>query len=713
MAKKSKPKPKKRIWRALLLTVLGLGVFLLMFVSAFVFNPFEGALPELRDVVPRGVNFFVRKRGLAADFDPFPEPRFWPALSAANGFDAVENGPLGRAWGPELRKAADSARQAADEVRRATGGWVDLLDDIVGREVVVAGYTMDYSAQPPRPLAEPHWCVYTRVSWKIKAAYGMAGFGFVAGMAADQGVQIANEDDLLVITLPGQPGPIYVKRFLDVLMVANGRKLLDQAQALILGNRDEEPIGQQPAYTDGAVARIDEWARDNDVADPNVLEFLVEPNAFDGFQRYASRWPNPQNPDSMNERVLASFLNLKGWTQVTGGLLFADGVLGATGEVGLNSKQHTQFQSSFYTTDKQRRAQWLDDFLRMVPESSCAAAALRVPAGDFLHAMFDALEPDEKSLINDALRRATFQGTQVRDVRDLVDRIRIAFQSRTGFVFRRNQPDTSRDKETGELLVPVTAKSPMPQVAWVFWLRPNGAPLVEELVTMLRTYYSSFGFRKVWHLKVPIGNSGATLPEPVTEFTNPQIPATGEIAMIVFRDFFVVSNSGPLIRDILRTRYGVRTGARSIRESREYDEVERELSDTLSGLVWLDGPNLEPVFDDYLAFADQSSVDPDPKWMMDMRPSAEDAVRRRDYPRYPSISSMPKSLTEPGGEFDRRVVAYMREQWARTRTSFTAADRLAVEQLRGLARMMRAAAVQVELANNYIRYQVRVMTDVR
>ena len=71
-------------------------------------------------------------------------------------------------------------------------------------------------------------------------------------------------------------------------------------------------------------------------------------------------------------------------------------------------------------------------------------------------------------------------------------------------------------------------------------MKPGRVQLVESLVTMLNSYSKSFGFNQVYHLPVPFGNS--YLPEPVTEFTNPQIPATGEIAMIVFRDFFIVSN---------------------------------------------------------------------------------------------------------------------------------------------------------------------------
>ncbi|MCK5941949.1 MAG: hypothetical protein KAI24_08285, partial [Planctomycetes bacterium] len=680
---KSKPKTgKRRIWRTLLYAVLGLLVFLLMFVSAFIFNPFEGSLPELRDVVPRGVNFFVRKQNLAADFDPFPEPKFWAAMADARGFDALAQGSIGQSLRQNgFDRAVVTAREEFARIAAESNGFLDIMGDVIGDEVIVAGYNQDYSVSPPRPLAEPMWCVYTRVNWRVKLLHGLAGFGFVQGMLEEQGMKMTTQDDLLVVTQPnGQV--IYIKRDRDALMIANQTRLLEEAQMLLDGSRDVEPIGQQPAYTDGALKRIEEWSVRNDVDDPNVLEFVVEPNAYDGFRRFAASWPNAQNRDSMNERVLASFVNLNGWMQVTGGVMFEPGFLGATGQIGLNSKQHTAFQSSFYTAEKQRRDQWLDPFLNMVPETACAAAALRVPVGEFLHAMFDALEVDEKSLINDALRRSNFNGTRVNDAGDLIERLRIAFQPRAGFVFRRNEPDLSRDKETGELLVPVAAKSPMPQVAWVFWLRPGGARLVDALSKMLRDYYTSFGFRKVYYLSVPY--AGGHFREKVSEFTNPQIPATGEIAMITFGEFFVVSNSGPLIKDILRTRYGAQSRMRSIRDLERFRAVEDELSPSLNGLVWVDGENLTPVIDDYLAFADASTAQPNPEWMMLTRPSAEDFVRRKHYPQYPSKASMPPNLIQQGGEFDQKVVAYMREKWTKERTNFSADDRQSLQQLRGL-----------------------------
>ena len=705
------PKKKRRLLRTLAIAIGSLVAFLVLFVLAFIFNPFEGSVPDVRDVVPRGVNFFARKQLLAQDFETFPEPRFWAELRDARGWNELAEGPLVRGLRQDGYEAAlQGVADALAKVRSDSGGWFDPMRDAIGTEIAIAGYEQDYGKSPPQPLAAPWWCCYLRVSWRAKAALGVAGLGMAQDQLRSQGIELATEGEFLTVRTPQLREPLYVKRYLDLVMVANHPRLLEQSQLLIDGSRDEEPIGQMAAYSDGVDKRVTAWADTNNVFQPNVLEFVVEPNAFDGFRRKAAEWPNANDKDSMNQRVLASFLNLKGWQQVAGALMFRPGALSFTGQVGLNSRQHTPFQTTFYRAEKQSRQQWLDPFLRMVPESACAAAALRMPAGEFLTAMFDALEPAERELLDDGMRRASFQGQQLSGTRDLIDKLKVAFLLRTGFVFRRNQPDLSRD-DKGELQVPVTARSPVPQVAWVFWLRDGSYPILEQFVTMMRTHYSTFGFRKVYHLNVPY--AGGNLEEKVTEFTNPQIPGTGQIAMVVFRDFFVLSNSGPLVKDIVRTRYSA-DRARSIVEHDAFQtEIEPELPSELNGLIWLQGRNLVTLFDDYLAFAEGASELPDPEWMRTSRPAAEEQVRRARFPQYPSKASMPRSMTEPGGEFDQAVVAFLRESWRKVRTNFTAEDRQQAQQLRAMAQLLNVGYLQLELENNYIRFQGKLVPDFR
>lgn len=713
----SSPKPKspargRRLLRNLAIALGALLVFLGLFVVAFVFNPLEGSLPEVLDAVPRDVNFCVRKQALADDFADFPVPRCWDDLNLSPGFPELLDGPLVRGWRRDgLDAVLRQLRDMHERVRADTGGWLDILRDLIGSEVVVAGYEQDYSRQPPQPLATPQWCAYTRVSWRIKAALGVLGLGIGKAQLEQAGIALAAEGGIWSLRLPGQAEPLFLRRHLDLLMVGNHRRLLERSQALIDGSREDEPLGKTAEYTLGVQKRVERFAQASGQDRSNAVEFLIEPNAFDGFRRTAASWPNAGNQDSMNERVLASFLNLKGWLRAAGALMFGDQELATTGRVVLSSKQHTAFQSSFYQAEKQHRKDWLDPFLRMVPEDACAAAALRMPAGEFLRAMFDALEPAARDLVNDGMRRCTLRGEQLTGTEDLIERLKPAFLQRTGFVFRRNKPDMSRDPATGELYVPVSARSPMPQVAWVFWLRPGTNKLLEDFSTTMLDQYGNFGFRKAWKLPVPFGNT--KLPEPVVEFCNPMIPATGEIAMIVFSDFFVISNSGPLIKDILRTRYRA-DGLRSVADLDDYSElVERELPAELNGLVWLRGANVLPVIDDFVKFAEADSEIPDAEWLVANRSAAEDHVRRTQFARYPNKASMPASLTQPGGEFDNAVRARLDEVWKQQRSSFTADDRAKMQQLRALATLCRTAYLQVELENNYIWFQGKVVGNGR
>ena len=448
------------------------------------------------------------------------------------------------------------------------------------------------------------------------------------------------------------------------------------------------------------------WVEVNQAESVNSVEFSAATASFDAFRRFAATFPDAKNIDSMNERVMASFLNLKGWNSVSSALMFERTGLSVLGRIVLNSNLHTPFQSSFYRAEKQDKKDWLMPFLRMVPDSACAAAALRMPAGEFLHAMYDSLIQSEREGLDDALRRCTFKSQQLADTRDLIDRLKIALLPRMGFVFRKNVPDLSKN-EQGQLYFPVTARSPVPQFAWVFWLREDvrdprdGRSPADELVDTLRKYaVPVFRFSNVYNLPVD------GLPEPVWEFANAQIPGTGEIAAIVFRDFLVLSNSGPLIRDILRTRYNFGS-LKSIVEDPQFRRIEDELPNALNGFVWLRGQRLLSVLDDYRGASEQQNVEPDPAWIMEQRSAAEDAVRRAKYPQYPSLASMPKSVLD--GEFQDAVRAYLREQWSKASAGFSAQDLPAIDQLRGFSKLVDAAYLQLELENNYIRFQGKLV----
>lgn len=705
-------KRKRKLLKVAGISLGILSILFCLFVVAFVFNPLEGSLVDLRDAVPREVDFFLRKQQPAADFAAFPEPAFWTEFAETQDWRELQKGPLVQSLkrdGAErlLQQAADGVR----EVREQTGGWIDPLRDLIGSEILLAGYFEDRTGGQPRPLPEPWWCMYTRVSWRVRAAWGIARWGIVQSSVASRGVEMQSDGPVLVIKLRNGT-TFFAARHLDCLMLGNSRHLIDQALALIAGAEHEEPFGRSAKYTDGVLEQIRRWTDATKAESVNALEFSISPNLTDGFRSFAQGWPNPAHPDSMEQRVLASFLNLKGWNSISGALLFdsePDSV-SFLGEVVLNSHMHTPFQSQFFRLEQQALDRWLDPFLRMVPVNACAAAALRMPAGEFLHAMNDALAPAEKEELNGLLRTVSLQNQQLGGTRDLIERIKLSLLPRTGFVFRKNVPDLSRDEKTGNLMIPVSALSPTPQFAWVFWVRDGGAPLLDDVVNMLSTYAKTvFGFKNVYHLDMSLSGGGSGK-HWVTEFANPWIPGTGEIATLVFRDFFVLSNSGPLIKDMFRARYQV-GGARSIMELGDLRTFYGELPGSLNGFVYLRGPQLAEVLDDYRAHIEQMNRDPDAGWMLSVRAQVQDEVRRKRFAQYATVAGIPEALR---ADFEAAVVQAMRELWERQqRSGVTSADLASVLQLRAMCRAMQGAYVAVQLENNYIRYQGKVIADYR
>ncbi len=708
-----------RILKKLAIAAFLLFALVALFLAAFVYNPFEGNLVDVRDVVPREVDFYVRKANLRDDFGGegerleigrgvLPEPKFWGQMTDANGWLDLQPGPFATSFRRDTRPQLQQAVDGLAQLQEASGGFLDVARDVIGTELVVAGYTEDRSKQPPQPLQQPWWCVYARVSWRLRFAHGLMGWSMVQDQARAGGLEITAQDGLFQLRSNQLAQPLFLARRLDCLMVGNSKELLLQSLRLADDTDDEQPFGLAAHYTEGVTAPLARWVEANDAESPNVLEFSAATMAIDGFRRSAAKWPDANNRDSMNERVLATFLNLKGWNSVSGAMTFEKDALSVFGRVVLNSNLHTPFQSAFYRAEKQDKEQWLTPFLLMVPDSACAAAALRMPAGEFLTAMYESLLPNEREMFDDAMRRCMFQGAQLADARDLIDKLKLSLLPRMGFVFRKNKPDMSRN-EKGELYVPVVARAPLPQVAWIFWLRQDvrtgaeGRTPADDLVEMLRKYGGPvFKFSNVYNLPVD------SLPEPVWEFTNPQIPGTGEIAAIVFRDFLVLSNSGPLIKDILRTRYNFGS-MRSIVEDATFRRVSDELPHALNGFVWLRGSQLLSVLDDYRAASEQQNTEPDPEWIMAQRSSAEEVVRRAKYAQYPSLASMPKNLLE--GEFQNEVRAYLREQWSKAAPGFSAETLPELDQLRGMAKMLDAAYLQLELENNYIRFQGKAVTN--
>ena len=86
----------------------------------------------------------------------------------------------------------------------------------------------------------------------------------------------------------------------------------------------EDSFGRSASYHDGVEKRLRDW--ENMVGEPaNAVEFYMRPDRYFPLVDWDDGWPDPRHPDDMNERVMASFLNLQNWLFLTGSAIFEHG----------------------------------------------------------------------------------------------------------------------------------------------------------------------------------------------------------------------------------------------------------------------------------------------------------------------------------------------------------------------------------------------------
>lgn len=676
---------RKKFWKILGVSLVVLTTLLLLFVVAFVFNPFEGALPDMRELVPRNIDYFLRKVDLREDFSEFPKPNFWNDLKASSGYRVWEDGEtyrelaLDQGLDQALSQLADASAQVAET------GVIDLLDDFLGEEVIICGRLV------PSGFADSEFCLYTRVSLTARFAWGLAQWPSVQVQMAREGLNLAAAGEgRMQLTLPGQP-KLYLARYLDCLMISNSSLLLDESLELaesISGASDS--FGGSADYRDGVEGRIRDWERTTGVERANAIEFYLRPDRVLPMIPGLDNWPDARHPEDWNQRVLASFLNFSGWRFLTSSLIFEEDSLTILGRVDLNRNNHTPFQAEFFKAEPQARRLWLDDFLGMVPgQGACAAAALRMPAGEFLAEMHDAMEPGMRTLLDESLRKTG----KYENTRDLIDKLRPALLDRTGFVFFPAREETEFE---------VYEPSPAPLIAWVFWIREGAREPIQEFYDFLETNYKNLGFPNAYNLTLTSGSGG----DKARSYANPNIPGTGHIAILVYGRFFVVSNSDYLIRYMIKAR----SQGGSLLENADYARIKAELNNRLNGFVFINGKQMERVIDDYLEFMERGYDAPDPGWLESTKSRYERQIFRTSYLRFRSINQIPDAQLD---KFRDEVYEAQTKAWAQEKLRFLAGDRNALIEAKGLCRLFSSAYLQLGLDPQAMSWTSRFLMEYR
>jgi len=689
----------KKLLKITGITVGSVIILVLLLVAAFVYNPFEASLPAMKDVVPRNVDFCVRKANLLADFegreDGFPVIPAVKDLFSREAWQQVLSGPAAAKYGLSgLERSLADARRTFQELRNS---HLHLVRDVVGEEVLVAGRFVS------RDRAK--WCAYLSVGWRIRFAYGLLQYGFVQEQLRQNGIslqQVGDDPPFYKIRLRGSPQDMYVIRERNCLIVSNDLKLAqDSWECAVGGPNAPEPLTRSSHYIDGVDNAIKAWKKRTEVPDPNTLEIFLRPGQLLPLIPQLRHWPNPKQEDSRNERVAASFVNFNSWRFLSGSLVFESNSLSLLLDLEVDNTRHTKFLKDFFKTERDERSKWMDDFVGMVPANAVAAASLRMPAGGFLHEMYQqGLDSAEKEVLNDTLR----QTTVYKDVTNLIDKVKLSFLPRVGIVLSKNERSA-----TFRELFPVQEETAMPQWVWVFWVAPGREQPVQEFVNTLKKHMGAFGFTNAHKLPLLRGSSS----DVAFEFANPLIPGTGQLAVCTYglgvgrgqAQYFFVGTSGPLIKRMINARLDK---VRSLRSDPDYqNHFEPELPNAVNGLVWISGKHTQQVLQALLDERQHTGDRPPPEWDLANRPVAERTVFRQKYRPYRRPSAIPRSLRK---RFDDDVTRELDKMWEKKKKSFSAEGRAEMEQWIHLTEALRSFYLQVILDPHSLRLTGRVLT---
>jgi hypothetical protein len=547
-----------------LLRILGIGLAVLVFTgyfafSTFLFSPFEGDYEfELATLVPRDVELFAAKQGLAEDFAGFPELRFEQRLARTERGERLLASPE---WS-EL-EAALGLEQARSEVAALLASLpipVDPLQVAGGRELAFASY-----ASAPT-LQASDWALYLRTNWIGKLGVELLAYPDLLGLDS-QGLTVERFDTSVRIWGGQLPRPVFVSRLRDVIVVSSVERLVVAAHDL-RERQGEDSLGQSATYYDN-VARV---AREGD--ELRLAIDYKEAAARLGWPLELSKRPDPP----ALEGFLSALFRPAMVRELTGVLGFKGGLWAEfVGE--LDPDELTPLQKRLYRDRDADQRRMAEQVARFAPADSGLFAYLEADLKDLLEAFFLAAEPALRSNFESEIVRPVF-GQSTLD--GFLTQLSTTFADRLAVIARPNDFPTAEGDPPNDGL---------PTYAWAIVLWTEDRDGVTGLRDRINSNQASLGIRGakpgdrgVFTLEIQGGNV-------VYEYWAPLVPGTGHIASLQDQDFLIVSNHSRMLERVIAAYYDDESATSLARRSEFIALTASGLpSATLS--VWLDPSGL-------------------------------------------------------------------------------------------------------------------------
>lgn len=618
--------------RLLRLVLTGLVVLLLAGYGAFTtffFNPFEADYEfDVATLVPRDVDFFTAKADLEQDFDPFPVPAFAEELQASAAGQVLDR----QVWYQDLLRELDVAGAIAslEEALSQAPVDVDPLGLFGGEDLALAGYFEGAE------LADARWAVLGRTGWIGKFGVELLDRPGWIGLDA-QGITAepvratiqAKEQDVGVTLSGGQlTRPLTVARISDVVVLSVDPELA-VAVARLASVRGEDSFGLSAKFAD----RIDVERRDGD-----ELELFVDSVKLSRAMGWDTAWPD-RGADTFFSAFLGRLFQLSFVNELAGRLAFAGGLtLDLEGQLSseqLNSTQKRLYRQRHLDKNALRQMAFL------APSDVGLFVTLRGGVSDLLTAALESIDEGSLQLFEDLV--LDVWGYQ--DPSQLIQDLDEALQGKATFFVRANDyPAKADDPPNDGATV----------LAWALALVPEDSEKLKKVLDQIRTKPRAFGLERVGNEGNGIYTIPASTGSIITEYMNPLVPGTGQIATLDVRvneTYFLVSNSRNFLGHIDETLNDINGAlSRSLGSRVEFEAFVNTGLPSASALAWVDpraiGPTLRKIFEETVRIQARSQID----WNS-IRPGVEREVSRDNFGGA-TPGSLSNTQTE---EFERLV----------------------------------------------------------
>lgn len=512
---------KRRLLKILLYTLLVIAFTGYFAFSTFLFSPTEGDYAaDLSTLIPRDVDFYASKPGLADDLDPFPVPAFVDELRATGGGKAFFASPE---WA-QLRDE-NGLNQVGEQIEQALASLpidIEPLGVLGGRDLAVAGYF--------RGSSSSDWAVYARGNWMAKLGLAVLRRPNWFDLSAT-GLTVVAEEDRATISGGELQRALHVTRLRDVLVIATDPAMV-QAAIDLAAVKGEDSFGGSARYYDHIQQRIE----------ADEAELFVDYRALSEAMQYTGRWPDPDSQDFL-PAFLARLFQSGALKELAGVLRFDTGVhLSTHGE--LASELVSAYQKQLYRKRGFDR-DTLNEAARFAPEDTAFLLYLTAPFGATLREVLAASEPALRENLDGLVREVWSHP----DARPLIEDLDETFQDRALLIVRENDypADPDGPPNDGRAVF-----------AWSLVLWSDGQDEVAELRKKIIDNQHLFGIQGAAPGEAGVYTNEASGGQEIFEYWSPFIPGTGHFASVLDVDrgqyFLVLSNQHKMLGTVLKTK---------------------------------------------------------------------------------------------------------------------------------------------------------------